>query len=97
MEYIAINFIPYFEPELEPTIQIYKQWSSTRWTYELPPEFDEDIRDTAIVSVDISGTAAFMNVDSANILSIPDLSSLSVPVGEYIITIRITDGKDTVT
>lgn len=66
-------------------------------TYTLPPEFDEDIRDTAVVTVDLKSTAGFMNIDSENIMSIIDLSSPSVPVGHFFIQVNITDQRDLIT
>ena len=62
--------------------------------YELPPYFDEDVRDTVSISVDITDTEDFMFIDENLKMSIPDLSSPDVPPGEYTILVTLTDGVE---
>ena len=94
IEFIGINNLPFFDPPLTSYFQIYKQNQPFEWVYELPPYFDEDVRDTVSVSVDITDTEDFMFIDENLKMSIPDLSSPDVPPGEYTILVTLTDGVE---
>ncbi len=96
VEFIGINNEPYFDPPLTSYFQIYKQNTPFVWEYELPPYFDDDVRDTASVWVDYNETAEFMAMDANFKLSIPDLSIEEVTPGTYKILVFISDGSQTI-
>ena len=62
----------------------------------MPPYFDDDVRDTASIWVDMNETAEFMTMDANFKLSIPDLSIEEVIPGTYKILVFISDGSQTI-
>ena len=61
VEYIGLNYLPYFDPPLSAFIQIIKQEVEQEWEYVLPSYFDSNPNDSVSLSVSVVNVEAFMS------------------------------------
>ena len=96
----TINQPPVFTEELNVFHVVFKLTEGSEaedptWTYALPAAIDPDGDTFVIEVVESSAAMAFVSLDAAKgELSIADLASDDVSIGQYVIKVQLNDGED---
>ena len=95
VEYVGVNFLPYFDPPISAFLQVFKQEEETPWEYVIPDYFDDNPYDPLSLSVDLSEVFSFLTYNSeTKTFLIEDLADPELPKGSFRIEVVLSDGVE---